>query len=81
MMDNGYNRILSDNSICGDATCYTTFPVLTVNESAKTASFTFHDQLPQNMYSFWGGAAPPSRMATLNSTSATSPTLHPPSKK
>lgn len=55
MMDNGYNRILSDNSACDNSSCYTTIPVLSVNESAKTASFTFHDQIPQNMYSFWGG--------------------------
>lgn len=55
MMDNGYNRILSDGSICADASCYTTVPVLSVSESAKTASFTFNDQLPSDMYSYWGG--------------------------
>lgn len=55
MMDNGYNRILSDNSICSGNSCYSTIPVLSVNESAKTANFTFHDQLPSDMYSYWGG--------------------------
>lgn len=55
MMDNGYNRILSDNSICSGDSCYSTVPVLSVNESAKTANFIFHDQFPPDMYSYWGG--------------------------
>src|SRR5262249_10238227 len=57
MMDNGYNRILSDNSACSGTSCYTTFPALTINESARTAALTFHDELPANQFSIWGGGS------------------------
>lgn len=57
MMDNGYNRTLSDGSACSGTACYTTFPALSVNESARTATLTFHDELPADQFSIWGGGS------------------------
>jgi hypothetical protein len=57
-MDNGNSRVLAGGSVCGTAgaaPCYSTVPVWQVNESAKTAAFTFHQVLPVSEYSFFGG--------------------------
>lgn len=34
---------------------YSTVPVWQIDESAKTATFTFHQTLPTSLYSFFGG--------------------------
>ena len=49
IMDNGNNRVFSSGLTCGAANapaCYTTIPVMQVDENAKTASFLFHQKLP-----------------------------------
>jgi arylsulfate sulfotransferase len=58
IMDNGNNRALSSGLTCGSANapaCYTTIPVMQVDENAKTASFLFHQKLPGDLYSFFAG--------------------------
>ena len=49
IMDNGDNRVFSSGLTCGAANapaCYTTIPIMQVDENAKTASFLFHQVLP-----------------------------------
>lgn len=58
VMDNGDNRLFPSNLTCGATgapACYTTIPVIQVDENAKTASFLFHQLLPGNLYSFFAG--------------------------
>lgn len=58
VMDNGNNRVLTDETVCGTqgaAACYTTIPVWRIDERAKTAAFTFRQVLPAKEYSFFGG--------------------------
>jgi hypothetical protein len=58
VMDNGNNRPLAGGAVCGvagAAGCYTTIPVWRIDETAKTAAFTFHQVLTGNEYSFFGG--------------------------
>jgi hypothetical protein len=59
LMDNGDNRVMADGSICGgsNAACYTTVPILAIDEAAKTAAVTFRKTLPPAQYSSWGGNA------------------------
>jgi arylsulfate sulfotransferase len=61
LMDNGDDRIFPTGVVCGttgEPPClYTTVPVWQINESAKTATFTFHQILPTNLYSLFGGNA------------------------
>jgi arylsulfate sulfotransferase len=59
MMDNGDDRIDAAGNVCGASTfaCYTTIPIFTVSESAKTATLTFRDTIPAADYSLWGGNA------------------------
>src|ERR1700712_1312702 len=57
-MDNGDDRLFADGTSCvvqGGAKCYTTIPVLEINENAKTAKILFHQTLPPLQYSFFGG--------------------------
>jgi hypothetical protein len=57
VMDNGFNRMVAPNTACGTGTpCYSTVPILSINESARTATFLFHDVLPSSQYSSWGGS-------------------------
>jgi len=57
VMDNGFNRMVAPNTVCGSGTpCYTTVPILSIDENARTATFLFHDVLPSSQYSFWGGS-------------------------
>lgn len=59
MMDNGYGRILGDGSMCtaaGQAACYTTTPIIAINEAAKTATITFRQTVPASLFSIWGGS-------------------------
>ena len=57
MMDNGYGRITSSGMCTGTgAACYTTAPILAVDEATKTATITFRDTLPASKFSIWGGS-------------------------
>ena len=60
VMDNGDNRVISGVA-CGSTAvpCYTTVPILQVDESAKTAEIKFRDTLPTAQYSNFGGNAEP----------------------
>lgn len=58
VMDNGDDRVFADGTSCvaqGGVKCYTTIPVLEVNENQKTAKFLFHQILSPQQYSFFGG--------------------------
>lgn len=59
LMDNGDDRIFPTGVTCGSAGAppclYTTIPVWRIDEGAKTATFTFHQILPANLYSAYGG--------------------------
>jgi arylsulfate sulfotransferase len=59
LMDNGDDRIFPTGVTCGSAGAppclYTTIPVWQIDESAKTATLTFHQILPTSLYSFFGG--------------------------
>ena len=59
LMDNGDDRIFPTGVTCGSAGAppclYTTIPVWRIDEAAKTATFTFHQILPANLYSSFGG--------------------------
>ena len=59
MMDNGDDREFPSGVVCGTAgqpAClYTTIPVFQIDETAKTATLTFHQILPTSLYSFFGG--------------------------
>jgi hypothetical protein len=58
LMDNGDDRISTDGGpICGGSqpACYTTIPVFQIDEVAKTATLTFHQILPTNLYNYFGG--------------------------
>jgi arylsulfate sulfotransferase len=57
VMDNGDDRILPAG--CGDpgepACLYTTIPVYDIDETAMTATLKFHQIIPPEQYSFFGG--------------------------
>ncbi len=59
LMDNGNDRAFPTGVVCGSTgapVCqYTTIPVFQIDETAKTATLTFHQILPANLYSFFGG--------------------------
>lgn len=59
VMDNGDDRIFPAGVTCGSAGAppclYSTIPVWQIDESAKTARATFHQILPANLYSYFGG--------------------------
>jgi hypothetical protein len=59
VMDNGDDRIFPAGVTCdspGAPPClYTTIPVWQIDEGAKTATLTFHQILPTNLYNFFGG--------------------------
>ncbi|HEX3659997.1 MAG TPA: aryl-sulfate sulfotransferase [Acidobacteriaceae bacterium] len=63
LVDNGDDRLYpgqTTNLLCGTAgaqPCYTTIPIFDINESAKTATLTFHQILPASLYNAWGGNA------------------------
>jgi hypothetical protein len=62
MMDNGDDRMFPDGGLCGtgsEPACYSTVPVFQIDESAMTATLTFHQVLPSTAYSSWGGNAQP----------------------
>ena len=59
LFDNGDNRIMDSNgTICGTSgapACYSRIPIFEVNESAKTATLVWDNNLSP-IYSFWGGS-------------------------
>ena len=59
VMDNGDDRIFAAGVTCGATgtppCLYTTIPVFQIDENAKTATLIFHQILPANLYSFFGG--------------------------
>jgi len=61
VMDNGDDRIFPSGVTCGSAGAppclYSTIPVWQINETAKTATLTFHQVLPPNLYNYFGGNA------------------------
>lgn len=61
LMDNGDNRIFPSGVTCGTGSAppclYSTVPIFQINESKMTASFTFHQIIPANMYNAFGGNA------------------------
>jgi len=61
LMDNGDDRIFPTGVTCGSTGAppclYTTIPVWQIDETAKTATLTFHQILPTNLYSNFGGNA------------------------
>ena len=60
-MDNGDDRIFPAGVTCGSSGAppclYSTVPVWQIDQSAKTATLTFHQILPANLYSNFGGNA------------------------
>ena len=59
MMDNGYGRLTSSGSQCtsSGSACYTTVPVVAVDEVAKTATITYRQMVPTSQFNIWGGNA------------------------
>lgn len=67
LMDNGDDRLSSapptpdiNNPTCGTTgapACYTTVPVFQIDETAKTATLTFHQIVPTSLYNSFGGNA------------------------
>jgi arylsulfate sulfotransferase len=59
VMDNGDDREFPDHTNCsttgGPTLCYTTIPVLQVDERARTATLIFHQILPANLYNSFAG--------------------------
>jgi arylsulfate sulfotransferase len=59
IMDNGDDRLFPSGVTCagsGAFACYTTIPIMQVDENAKTASFLFHQILPPSLYSNFAGS-------------------------
>ena len=61
MMDNGDDRIFPSGVTCGSTGAppclYSTVPIFQINESAMTATLTFHQIVPAAYYNSWGGNA------------------------
>ncbi|MGB7197504.1 MAG: aryl-sulfate sulfotransferase [Acidobacteriaceae bacterium] len=61
LMDNGNFRIFAPGVTCGTGSAppclYSTIPILQINESAMTATLTFHQILPTPLYNDFGGNA------------------------
>lgn len=61
LMDNGDDRVFSPGVTCGTGSAppclYSTVPIFQINESAMTATFTFHQIVPASLYNNFGGNA------------------------
>lgn len=55
MMDNGFSRQLTPGNPCSGSTCYTTVPLLSIDENAKTATILWRDTLDPSKYSLFAG--------------------------
>ena len=57
MMDNGFGRITSSGTCTtSGAACYTTAPIMSIDEATKTATITFRATPPASKFSLWGGS-------------------------
>ena len=57
MMDNGFGRITSSGTCTtSGAACYTTAPIMAIDEATKTATITFRATPPASKFSLWGGS-------------------------
>jgi arylsulfate sulfotransferase len=63
VMDNGDDRIFPAGVTCGaqgaPPCLYSTVPIFQIDENAKTATLLFHQIVPANLYSFFGGGVDP----------------------
>jgi arylsulfate sulfotransferase len=59
LMDNGdFRPAVPGCGTTGQPPCfYSTIPIFQINETAKTATFNFHQIVPGSLYSFFGGNA------------------------
>ena len=61
MLDDGDDRLFPVGVTCGSSGAppctYSTVPILSVDEAAKTATLIHHYQAPASLYSFFGGQA------------------------
>lgn len=61
LMDNGNDRAFPAGVTCRSADAppcaYSTVPIYQIDEAAKTATLTFHQIVPTNLYSNFGGSA------------------------
>ena len=61
LMDNGNDRLFPPGVTCGASGAppctYSTVPVWQIDETAKTATLTFHQILPPSLYNSFGGNA------------------------
>lgn len=59
LMDNGYGRINADGAQCKGtgSTCYSTIPVVAIDEAAKTATIKYRQIIPASQFNIWGGNA------------------------
>ncbi len=59
VMDNGDDRMFPSGVTCGTEGAppctYTSIPVWQIDEGAKSATLVFHQKLPADLYSAWGG--------------------------
>ncbi len=68
LMDNGDDRMFPDGGLCGTGSepgCYSTIPVFQINESAMTATLTFHQKIDLSASSSWGGNSEPMQNGNL----------------
>ena len=59
LMDNGFNRQLASGKCTIGTSCYSTVPVLQVDEAAKTATIVWRDSFDPSKFSLWGGGTTP----------------------
>ncbi len=62
MMDNGYHREISPGTYCNEVSgvpCYTSVPIFSIDEKARTATLDFQQKFPDAQYSFFGGGTTP----------------------
>ena len=73
LMDNGFSRQLSPGVKCTPGTtCYTTVPILQVDETAKTATIVWRDTFDVAQFAVLAAVRRRSPMATWNSIFAPS---------
>jgi hypothetical protein len=59
LMDNGFLRQLTPGVPCAGSACYSTVPILQVDEGAKTATILFRDTIDPANFAIWGGGTTP----------------------
>jgi arylsulfate sulfotransferase len=77
LVDDGFGRLDSAGNQCtalvGSSICYTTIPILTINEEARTATITWRYLLPTAQYTYWGGSTEPLANGDLEFTLSNQP--------